>query len=378
MMPELPIHHEKASKYAWLKRRAPDVIADYRNAQTRGQFLESLFAIHTLIEDALSCRFSEEEGKELTLLEMAERVIPFQAPELADLHRARGRLAHPREAVGSGEIQALAVQFVDLVIQVWPELLGRPVPWVAHLPLVESEHWTEEDQSLFQAQIAQLEEDLAEGEKTIAHLQQLLEKKQREIEKRKDKPARPAGEAAQALSDLPWLRLLVGLLLLLPLPVILGFGIYTWALIPGAWSWQLVAGVAGLILGFLGLFNLARFLRALRLLPLIAILSTLLVIATLIFIPGTDQNLPWSARAGAGLSNAIDAWGNAIGSYTTLGLDLGNALAGRVDDFWPDGTASSGEPVSAPAATATEDLLPTPAATAQAQETPAPAATETE
>ena len=72
-MPELPIHHEKASKYAWLKRRAPEVIAAYRSAQTRGQFLESLFAIHTLIEDALSCRFSEEEGRELTLLEMAER-----------------------------------------------------------------------------------------------------------------------------------------------------------------------------------------------------------------------------------------------------------------------------------------------------------------
>lgn len=377
-MPELPIHHEKASKYAWLKRRAPEVIAAYRNAQTRGQFLESLFAIHTLIEDALSCRFSEEEGRQLTLLEMAEKALPFYASQLADLHRERGRLAHPREVVSSGEIQALAVQSVDLVIQIWPELLGRPVPWVAHLPLVESKSWTEEEQSVFQAQIAQLEEDLAEGDKMIAHLQGALEKKDREIQKRKESQARPAREVAQAIPDLPWLSLLVGLALLLPLPVILGFGIYTWALIPRAWSWQLLAGVVGLVLGFLGFLNLARFLRALRLFPLVAILSTLLVIATLAFIPGTDQDLSWPARAGAGLSTAIDAWGDVIGAYTTFSLDLGGALAGYADDFWRDETVLSAEPAGTPPPTATGDLSPTPTVPAQTQEAHPPAATDTE
>lgn len=366
-MPELPIHHEKASKYAWLKRRAPEVMAAYRSAQTRGQFLESIFAIHTLIEDALDCRFSEEEGRQLTLLEMAERAIPFYASDLGDLHRERGRLAHPRESTGSGEIQALAVRFVDFAIQVWPELLGRPVPRVTHLSLVDSKHWTQAELSAFQAQIIQLEEDLAEGEQTIAHLQQLLEKKDREIEKRKARPAGPPGEAAWDLANLPWMQLLVGLLLLLPLPVVLGFGLFSWVIMPRAWSWQLVAGLLMLVMGFFGFLNLARFLRALRLARVVAILSTLLLIATLVFLPGTDEGLPWPDRAGAGLTSAIDAFGRAVGSYTALGLDLGRHLAEPVGEFWLGGAELPAGPAG-----------PIPAATAQATETPPPTATGTE
>jgi len=103
----------------------------------------------------------------------------------------------------------------------------------------------------------------------------------------------------------PWPALIVGLLLLWPIPWLAGFGHYLWREMPLAWYWPLISSGALLTLAFFAARNLWRFLRALGAVRLIAALSVGLLAATLALTPFTSTESGWAGRAGAALTRVL-------------------------------------------------------------------------
>jgi hypothetical protein len=358
----------------------------YRDkARVRGDFVEAVFGMHHGLLRAFDIMLRDsnllKQKPDASFADKAEAALPdfYVRYRVSTLAEQRNYYAHPEHnfyhQVTDDSIRETAIGFVNLVLDAWPKLFNTSPPYasIEHPPLTRQENILSAPQvAELQADIVALQIELSNAKSKDRRIQELDEEVARL--KAKLRPRLPIPR----IPDLPWRKLGIGMLLLLPLPLLIGFGLHLVVTMPGSWAWPVVVGLAALILCFLGLLNLARFLRAVGLVRLVAIISIVLVIVTLVFLPATDAELGWARRAGSSLTLCLDSVGGAVLSYTTTCVDWGSDLATLM--------ASPSTGVTVPIPESTRSTTPgaskTPGATITATPrpgwTPGPTATSTE
>ena len=284
-----------------IKTRLDAILDRYMRAQLRGDFLEALLAVHTALEDAFEA-ILVNRGEDISNLSFFDKVGRIFSPPLteqfAELNRKRREAAHPRWPIEDSEFVNTAAGLVGLALQSWPGLFGTAPPFVEHPSL---------------RQPADLARAPREKKTIIQQLKAHLEKP------RRTPPWQELG--------IRWRALIFGFLLLLPMPLLAGFGQWLWRERPIAWYWLLVPAALLLALAFFALRNLWRFLRSTGVVRLFAGLCVGLVLTTLVLTPFAGRGLEWDARAGAALTRVLGFTGHATAGYVSALFATGETLA---------------------------------------------------
>ena len=338
--------------------------------RVRGDFMETVFGVHHALHRAFNLELKESDPEFLkqeqkpSFFDKAEKVIPeltgpFRVQELAD---NRNYYAHPEHTfykeVDDDHIRNTAIGFVDLALEVWPRLFeGLPPRLDGHPSLSKPED------VLNAAQVSGLRETLTLAVQRIDAQDRALEQRGIQIQQLQTHLAEKSAEIDQksAIRRIPWRTLAVGILLLLPIPGLIGFGEYLWRERPIAWYWLLIPAALLLISAFYSLRNLWRFFRSAGAVRIIAALCVGLVIATLVLTPFASRELGWDEKAGAALTRVLGSTGGVTTGYVFTLFTKGDALASRL--FPPPApTLAPGETPASPthaAVTATPRSHPT-------------------
>lgn len=328
-----------------VEKRFRRVLDSYSNAKTRCDLLETLFGIHTALEDAFDAYlhkrlgFEKEEIQDLSFLEKARKALPGQEVdefELPRLHGHRSNYAHPRRPYEPGkprpftnkEIKDTAVDLVSFASAIWRHLFGSLPPQVRRPSLRDRDLaalenvpqgvlTAEEVDKLYNA----FEMEVKRLSKTVASKDDKIEKLQARLARKKLWTHLIWG------SDIRWRELVYSVLALLPLPWIAGFGQSIWLERPVAWYWLLVPTGLFLALTYFATRSLWRFVHSVGTLRMIATISILLVVSTAVLTPFTKQGLGWAERAGVALAQVLDSVIEVVGDYTSTGFEGGDALA---------------------------------------------------
>lgn len=349
-------------------------------ARVRGDYMETVFCVHSALEDAFDVRLRGEEEysapgvlDQLQFSDKAQAVIP-EACGLFDIKRLnqqRNFYAHPGrvfyEQVTDKEIKDTAIEFIQLALESWIRLFGSPPPSVSEPPPLPA---PEDVQNL--PAVVELKQQLVDVLDERDTLADELEKRDAQIRDLEKHPPEPPiqSSSSPAKTKIPWLALVGGLVLLLPMPFIVGVGEYIWRIKPAAWYGLLIPAVLLLLLCFFALRSLWRFIRSVGVVRAGAVLSTALVAATLACVPFAGLGLGWVDRPGAALTRVLGLVDSSIGRYVSMTFSTGAMLSGRFLSATPAGPAGS-PATTKPTRVATATVGPQRAATAKAQ-TPMP------
>jgi hypothetical protein len=357
----------------------------YRDyARVRGDFLEAIIGLHEGIERALDVRLALRDAPPAGKLDFpakAELVIPavWHRAQGMGLIPAHGECIHPGQAyyhhLTDDDIRRVAVGYVELVQDSWPTLFESDPPAIKNHPRLY-----ERRDIIDPGEAAYLRGELTASLHRQEELRATLEEQDARlwaVESERDR-LRDDLKPGAVRRKVPWLSLPAAVLLLLPIPLLLGFGASIWRDRPGMGYWLVVPSVVSLGLAVFAARHLWRFLRAVRWLYVIPGLATALVLAVIALLPFTSDGLPWDARTGQALQALVGTAGRTVGGYVGATYSAGAMLvdrhfppAGRVEGVAePSPTAV---PTREPTAIAT--AIPSPSPTAAPSRTPRPSAT---
>jgi hypothetical protein len=352
-----------------------------QEARVRGDYIETVFCVHSALEDAFDVhlRWKGEYSApgaldQLRFSDKAQGVIP-EVCGLFDIERLEQQFnsyAHPGrvfyEQVTDKEIKDTAIEFIQLGLESWTRLFGGPPPSVSEPPPLPA---PEDIQNL--PAVVELKQQLVDVLDERDTLADELEKRDAQIQELQKRPPEPPVQSSSspAKRKFSWRALVLGLILLLPMPFIAGMGEYIWRVKPAAWYGLLIPAALLLVLSFFALRSLWRFIRSVGVVRAGAILSIALVVATLAFMPFAGLDLGWVERPGAALTRVLGLVDSSIGRYVSMTFSTGAMLPGRFLSATPGGPAGS-PATTKPTRVATVTVGPQRAATAKAQ-TPMPA-----
>lgn len=348
------------------KRRLTLFLKHYEQARGRADFLEAALGIQTALETALDAQLSAEAARELAFAQKFEAVLPNLASawNVATLGELRNRYAHPYTAYTLDQYRPLADEFVGLALAAWPRLFGGAPPGV-----VAPELMPDDDRLLQEAALA-IKAQKQELDAADARIQALS----------RQLAATPAAPAAPKRA-IPWRSLALGLLLILPAALLIGFAANAAARRPVPWPLALIPALLALAVAFFAVRYLWRFIRAVGPLRVLAAAAIVLLLATLLLIPFTGRDKRLAVRAGDSLAQVLRGLENTVGVaprvLAGLGSSLANVVAGQQSPVVNAGVQPTG-PNEPPSASAQGN--PTPAqivAQPVATAPPAPTATAT-
>lgn len=316
-------------------------------AQVRGDFMEAVFCVHHALRRVfeLELKASDpefvEQSPESSFYEMARRVIPnsIESHRVEELAIERNHYAHPEHnfynKTESQDIRRTAVGLVDLALEVWPELfvgspptigehppLSTPEPFVPSLPQTSERQVSVPRHIVAPADVSALREDLKRKTQKIENQERALKEKDVKMWHLQERLADKRDHRRML-----WRALIIGVLLLLPIPGLVGFGECLWRNRSSTWHWLLIP--AGLTLAsiYCSARSLYRFFRSVGLVRVIAILSVVLVIATLALTPFASARRRWDEKAGAALTKVLAFLGRTTSGYVSSSFDIGNDVA---------------------------------------------------
>jgi hypothetical protein len=355
-------------------RTALNRYRDY--ARVRGDFLEAIVGLHEGLDRALDVHLALRENPpsgQLDFPAKAELIIPavWHRAEGMGLVPAHGECIHPGQAyyhhLTDDDIRRVAVGYVELVQDSWSTLFDSDPPAVKHHPRLY-----ERQDIIDPGEAAYLRSELTASLHRQEELRATLEEQDARlwaVEGERDR-LRDELKPGPTGRKVPWLSLPAALLLLLPIPLLLGFGWSIWHDRPGMGYWLVVPSVVSLGLAVFAARHLWRFLRAVKWLYVIPGLATALVLAVVALLPFTTAGLPWDARTGQALQALVGTVGRTVGGYVGATYAAGSML---VERHFP---AAEGADVAAdPTATPTPSQEPTATAMPSPSGTPAPTRT---
>lgn len=352
-------------------------------ARVRGDFMETVFCVHSALEDAFDVHLGRKEEysalgvlDDLNFSDKAAQVIP-EVGDLFDfkhLNAQRNDYAHPGrvfyEQVTDKAIRDTAIEFIQLALESWTKLFGDSPPSVSEPPPLP----VPEDVQNSPA-VVELKRQLVDVLDERDTLAEELDKRDAQIQQLQQRPPEPPIQLppSPVKRKISWRALALGLISLLPMPFIVGLGEYIWRAWPAARYALLIPAGLLLALSFFALRNLWRFMRSVGVARTAATLSTALVVATLAFIPFAGRDLGWVDRSGVALTRVLGLVDSSIGRYVSTSFATGAMLPGRFFSATaPAGPARS--PVTTkPIGVATVTADPRRTATATRVQTPMPA-----
>ncbi len=297
------------------KRRLTLFLKHYEQARGRADFLEVALGIQTALERALDAQLSAEAARELAFAQKFETVLPNLAAawNVAELAELRNRYAHPYTTYNLDQYRPLADEYVGLALAAWPRLFGGAPPGV-----VAPESMPDDDQLLQEAALA-LKAQKQELDAADARIQALS----RQLAATQAAPAAPK-------RAIPWRSLILGLVLILPVALLIGFAANAAARRPVPWPLALIPALLALAVAVLAVRYLWRFIRAVGPLRVLAAAAIVLLLATLLLIPFTGRNQRLTARAGNSLALVLRGLENTVGVAPRVLAGLGSNLANAV------------------------------------------------
>lgn len=348
------------------KRRLSLFLKHYEQARSRADFLEVALGIQTALENALDAQLSQEDAVSLSFAQKFEVVLPNLASawNVAELGGLRNRYAHPYTTYTLEQYRHLADELVGLTLAAWPRLFGGASPGVT-----APESLPDDDRLLQEAGLA-LRAQKQELDAADAKVQTLTKQLA---------AAQIAPAATQPV--IPWRALLIGLALLLPVALLVGFAVKVAARRPVPWLLAVVPTVLALVVAFFAVRYLWRFIRAVGPLRVLASAAIVLLLATLLLIPFTGRNLRLTARAGDSLAIVLRGLENTVGVVPGTLAKIGGSLAESIvvprapsaNDQGQTATLAETPLASAPSNATATPVTAQPSPTA----TPVPAATAT-
>jgi hypothetical protein len=361
----------------------------YRDdARVRGDFLEAIVGLHEGLERALDAHLARQADPPSGLPDFAakaELVIPavWRRVDGMGLVPAYHECIHPGLAyyqhLTDDDLRRVAVGYVEMVNDAWPILFESDPPAVKRHPrLYERADIIDPGEAAYlrselTAALHRQKEIQATLEEQDSRLWAVESERDRLLDQLKPVPTR---------RKTPWLSLPAALLLLSPLPLLLGFGQSIWEDRPGMGYWLVVPSVISLGLAVFAARHLWRFARAVNWLHVIPALATLLLLAVVALLPFTTAELPWDARSGQALHALVGTIGRTVTGYVGATHVAGALLVERHFPL-PAGAPSASEPTPTttlayqPPATATPTATMSPTITPTPTRTPRPRPTST-
>ena len=334
------------------KRRLTLFLKHYEQAKGRADFLEAALGIQTALERALDAQLSAEAARDLAFAQKFEAVLPNLAAawNVAELGELRNRYAHPTMTYGLDQYRPLADEYVGLALAAWPRLFGGAPPAVAAPAAMP------DDDRLLQEAALALKAQKQELDAADVRIQALS----RQLATAKAAPA-------AAKRTIPWKPLALGLLLILPVALLIGFAANAAARRPVPWPLALIPTLLALTVAFFAVRHLWRFIRAVGPLRVLAAVALLFLLATLLLVPFSGRNQHLTVRAGNSLTQVLQGLESTVGAAPVALARLGGDLA--------DAIAPTKKPVANASTQAAETPRPA-AASAQANPTPIPVAVQ--
>ena len=156
---------------------------------------------------------------------------------------------------------------------------------------------------------------VSQRDKTIHDLERQLARQTEEMASRREGP------------PIRWLSLLFGVLLLVPVPLLVGYGLTFYREQQQAWYWPLIAGLIALGLTLVGLFFFVRFLLDVGLLRVAAIVAGGLVVASLVTVAFAGRGLVWNERVGTAVAKILGWIDKGVVAYVDAFLNWGKQVA---------------------------------------------------
>ncbi len=332
------------AQLAQLDRHLCKALQRYQDlARVRGDFLETVLAVHHILDRGLDDYLRRKGEFSNPALLDPERVPRFEekvvaaVPEMAgwpglqDLAHFYEVCAYPDrefyESVADEQIRQAAIDYVNLALEVWPRLggnaitlFGEPPQLVAQEDILNSSQIAAvlDQRDQLQAQLEQARAEIEQDPKRLAGAAPIS-----------STPA-PAAPHQPAGRKLPWSALVIGLVALLPIPLLAGAAYGFWDRQPRAWTWTLIPMVLLLVLALVALVGVGRFLRPRGIVRLISALSVALVAVTVAFMPFTPEELSVSEKAGAALQRVTSLAGRVTGAPASIPFNAGADLAGSL------------------------------------------------
>lgn len=332
------------------KRRLALFLKHYEQARGRADFFEAALGIQTALENALDAQLSPEDAASLAFAQKFEKVLPNLASawNVAELGELRNRYAHPYTTYTLEQYRYLADELVGLALAGWPRLFGGAPPGVT-----APESLPDDDRLLQDAALA-LKAQKQELDAADARIEALT----RQLAAVQVAPAAPR-------PAIPWRSLVIGLVLLLPVALLVGFAANVAARRPVPWLLAVIPTVLALVAAYFAVRYLWRFIRSVGPLRVLAAAAIVLLLATLLLIPFTGRNQPLTGRAGESLATVLRGLNNTAGVVPRMLVSIGSGLA--------DVMTATAEPVVEDVAPAVATARPAEAAT-PANPTPVPVA----
>ncbi|MFN2234576.1 MAG: hypothetical protein ACK2U1_10125 [Anaerolineales bacterium] len=300
-----------------LEGRAEIVIKNYNNARTRGDFLESLLAVHTVIGDATAQYLHKDESEEEDRIPFNKLISEafedyfrshpiFDMDKIYELNRKRNHIAHPKRDITSGEVYDVTKSYFILLVELWPKLFSSALPIIQHPSGIIDQRNLVDQIENSQRQISSLQNTIRELQQSNQTLRNQQPQTGAKTNKTKSQIFASGGNLKQQLKSIRWRNLFFGLAWLLVVFGLAGFAVGTW-LNPSANRWfVLIPGIGSVVALILSLRQFIRFIRAIRFRRLFVALSTGIILLTLLFIPFAPNYLAWDEKAAYAFGSVIE------------------------------------------------------------------------
>ncbi len=270
----------------WRLRR---ILKCYEEARSVGDFKDTVLSVQTALEDVIDLELGPE-AKDWPFSQKCLQLFPdlYDKYKIEELDRQRNHYAHPKRIFEEGETWETAHSFVELTIQVWPQLFHTRVPSVSFPPTAEA-----------RAASPPVSHSKSIFERPASFLARLLAAWQ----KRQAAPHRPY----TPFFRLPWLSLLVGAGLLAVALVLAGLIEYSIThRFRGVWYWTAFPAVLWLACVYCAARGFWRFLRNLGFLRLVVGLAGGMLVAVLALALWMPSSQNWGIRLTGAAVQVLD------------------------------------------------------------------------
>lgn len=283
---------------------------NYQQARIRAEFFEAIAQIHGPLEKALDARLglTEEEAKDRawSFSKKAYESLPELSSRfnISKVNGQRNDLIHNLRDFTDHEVKGIADDFAQFALAAWPELFGSR----SRRPTIQTPYLSSQllHQPIPKPASSSTPVTPAPSTKTKVHSGPTL------------------GQDRKIL----WRSLIVGGLLLLPIPWLAGFTGALWRKTALNWYWLLLLNCFVLFLFLLGFSYLWRFFRTVGFKRTVAGLSVLTVLLTLALIPFTEPRSPEGSKAGAAVDRLLTSLNRATLGATRRAFSHGQSAAG--------------------------------------------------
>ena len=308
-------------KFASVENRLRLILLKYNNARERGDFLETIFSVHTAIEDSLNLKLGDDIFNELSFNEKFSGVFPkeFEKYSVIEITKTRNHLAHPKRKFSDEEIYNVAKSIVSLALDLWPKLFTSSPPIVTHPQLLG----TVDDPSV--------EKILRKKDEEIGGLQRKLKDLQGRISTKNDQES----SFTYTKKSHPWRLLILLIVLLLTLSFLWGFSNRLREFQAFAWYVILIPYLVIIIIGALTIRSLYKFVRVVTIRRLIVILSMGIFIAAIAFTPFTTGKMVWSERVGDSLVQVLEQFFEIPSNIISEAFSLGESTFEFLSSYFP-------------------------------------------